>query len=264
MIGATRVFDGPCAIEGRASDIQPYVVFAVGVTYQITDEGPVVFADDGATTHELHLVTEPDIVGPGILIGKAVTGVDLTVRAIEPEDGMIGLGRSCPLPVGAISAAIRGESVPGLQALTDDDGDVVTLMCLTDDGLWTRFSGLWNYVPPGQDPDPLDGLCVFDVDDLALEPFDQADKAGQQISIAALPLGPNESLEGINLPANAVVAAAEVLLDAVVESPLPTIRRVEDLPAAIDAAAFNPELRWYIERRAAALRSDIKLPWRDS
>jgi hypothetical protein len=43
------------------------------------------------------------------------------------------------------------------------------------------------------------------------------------------------------------------------------IRSKDDLPEAIQAAADDPSIRWYVERRVTALRAsdEFKLPWRN-
>jgi hypothetical protein len=42
---------------------------------------------------------------------------------------------------------------------------------------------------------------------------------------------------------------------------VPLLATAEDLPAAIAAAQIDPELQWWVERRAKALGLEADLPW---
>ena len=125
-------------------------------------------------------------------------------------------------------------------------------------------------MPVGQDPDPLDGYAVLDVADEAVDVFDAADLAGQQVSVLSLPAvddqeldpfrasQPDDSVEvGEPLPPPETVTASAVSI-------VPILSR-DDVPRAITAAVKDPSARWYVERRLKALKlsDEFDLPWKN-
>lgn len=58
-----------------------------------------------------------------------------------------------------------------------------------------------------------------------------------------------------SIQAGGVEMADEMIVD------LPVIANLRDLIVAIPVADEHPEIRWYVEKRRAALNSEVMLPW---
>lgn len=149
----------------------------------------------------------------------------------------------------------------GIMAMTDDDGVVITLYQNDPEhGAVVRSSGEWV---PLVDPEVIEDLAFVGVQDSAVDLYDEHAADDKLVPIKFY----SPSAEGpywtqaIPLDDDEVVEDEE---DEVSEEPIAasvTLASAEDLDAAIAAAAENPELRWYVERRVAALGLEASLPW---
>lgn len=267
-----------CAIElndPRSMDA-PAVLFSPEVRLvRNSEDGPYVEIAEGNAMREIlieNLVERPR----GLQAKTRPNGLLLTVRDIEPTDSMLSElfpGRTLAMPVDAIMASLEGAEMPEpLQALVDDDGDVATLLLDARNGMYVRFNSTWHWVPPGQDPDPLDGYSVVDVDDEAVELFDSLDQASKQQSVLAYPVKSYEDVTPFQvivdrsmttLPTDAIAAGGAVIVDDI-STTLPLIASSADIPTALSAAVRDPSIRWYVERRIAALgcADEYELPWK--
>lgn len=151
----------------------------------------------------------------------------------------------------------------GTMAMTNDDGVVVTLLQRDpEQGASIRHDGAWV---PVTDPETLSGLNFVGVEASAVDLYDQHEGAGNLVPIQyypaseAGPYWPSPVLvEDDNLDyddetgefSQTEALAASVVLDG-----------PEDLEPAIAAAVDNQDLRWYVERRVAALGLEARLPW---
>lgn len=245
-------------------EIRPYRTIEY-VDRSVEISHPHLLADDGDFVRTIDVDgATPRLDG---LETNGISGTQIAVRPYVESDAMLATARSMPMPFEAMRSVATGEGTVSLQALLDDEGDVVTLAMFTDVGTWCRFGGMWQYVPPGQDPDPLDGYTVIDVEDGAVDVFDQADFQGRQVSAYALPWTPDEQGIGIGTraeqPAEGTVTAGAEVLYQEVASEMPVIASIDDIPAAIEVGQADPSIRWYIDKRAAALGASDMLPWKD-
>lgn len=155
----------------------------------------------------------------------------------------------------------------GVMAMTDDDGVVITLYQNDEEhGGVIRSSGEWI---PLTDPTVIEDLAFVGVQDSAVDLYDKhvADDKLVPIKFYAptaegpywtdvIPLSddelvpdPEDAEEETETEEEEPVAAS-VALDS-----------AEDLDEAIAAAAVDPDLRWWVERRVAALGLEAGLPW---
>lgn len=288
----TEFIKGPCVVEFYdPSEQSPHESWpCVAVLYDPVDDrsagsGPSFFAvranDYYKHPYTLPLARTPDFpngedgelaIGEHLLVARS----RLTARRINADDAWLAYRRRCPLPIELMEANTLGRTiVPNLAALYDDDGYVVTLMLWSDIGIYLRFSSAWWLMPPNQDPDPIDGLNIIDLDDGAIDLYDNADLEGLMISVGALPLAEGETLDGIELNERPLEAEAEELTtsgDTVLAAAATKTRRIislrpirsaADVPTAIQAAAEDPTWRWYVEKRITALGLDgkVEIPW---
>ena len=163
--------------------------------------------------------------------------------------------------------------MPSLFALTDEEGYVSTLMLSAPTGLYLRAASMWHELV---NEDAVDGLSVYPVNDGAIEYFDESDQAGQMPHVigfdspegtpvrfipertpdpAESPIDPESDFE--TEPPTAVTAAG-------IPRAMPKFLSPDDAPDAIQAAADNPEIRWWVERRLAAFGVEAELPWATS
>lgn len=159
-------------------------------------------------------------------------------------------------------------SIPeGTMAMTNDEGTVITLLQRDpEQGAVIRVEGEWV---PVTDPETLEGLNFVGVDESAVALYDEHETAGNLVPIQYYPAseeGPywpdpvvvdDENLEYDDETGefSTPVGDAEPLAASI------TLNRSEDLDAAISAALIDPEMRWYVERRVAALGLKADLPW---
>lgn len=170
----------------------------------------------------------------------------------------------------------------GLMAMTDDAGTVVTLLRRdSEHGAVYRHEGEWH---PVGDPAAFDGLAFVGVQPSAEGTYDKYAKRNLLVAIdhyspsAAGPYWPHMVFETEDTPIinpideddeddDGVDDEAEV--DAEVdadEEPLAAsvqINSQDDLIAAIAVAVDDPDFRWYVERRVAALGLEASLPWQE-
>lgn len=158
----------------------------------------------------------------------------------------------------------------GTMAMTTDDGIVVTLLQRDPEkGAVVRHDGEWVEVT---DPETLDGLNFVGVAGSAVDLFDTHEADGHLVPVQYYPAseeGPfwpdpvvvedenlefNEETGEFSSPADEEDADKPVTASVMINS-------ADDLDAAIAAAAMDPDLRWYVERRCKALGLEASLPW---
>jgi hypothetical protein len=203
------------------------------------------------------------------------------IREAMPSDavGSPSISSTLPLPLEVISTMVSddldyygsGKTV-SLHALTNDDGFVSTMLLMAPTGLYARYDRAWIRV---EDPDVVDGRTVVDVRDEALVTYDDYDQVDQSVHVAMLPLVEGESVDSITPPpepetpeptgADAAdplpVTETEEPPAAPVTAAAVAVASVDDLLVAITAAAEDPDMRWYVEKRAKALGYEEPLPW---
>lgn len=185
------------------------------------------------------------------------------VRPTDEYDAVASeqIDSTYPMPVSAIQAAIRGASVNELQAIVDDNGDVLTLMLSTDVGVFLRFSGAWIDL---LDPEILDGLDVINVEDTALDIFDPLDQSGQLVSIRTMPVKPEDSDDVVRYTGGSgptIIGEKATSAEALTAGGVVVISSASDIPAAVELASAHEDMRWYVERRIAALGLEYEVPW---
>jgi len=188
----------------------------------------------------------------------------VTVRLTDESDAVDAVtmsgGLAIPLPMELLVAlhSNEGATVPNLYAMSEDDGFVATMMLNSDTGLYVRYSSQWHKIT---DDDVVDGLNVTEVDGAALEMFDQFDRAGQLVHVTAMYKDgqPVQNYEVV--PEGPAPVGEGPVIAAMTTKPVPMLSSAEDLPAALEAAEANPDLRWWVERRILALGLESELPW---
>jgi hypothetical protein len=184
-----------------------------------------------------------------------------------------------------------------MHAACDDDGFVSTMLLVAPSGMYARYDAAWIEV---SNPDLFDGLNLFDVEDGALSVYDEYDQTSGMIHVGMLPLSDEEDADRVPRPTpvpgpvdeSDLVATAPVTTtpDEIDETPPPPatptevatvpqppgpapltsaamitspsqIKSIDDVPGAITAAAANPGIRWFVERRARALGYTEEFPW---
>lgn len=182
-----------------------------------------------------------------------IAGSVFTARPIRPGDAVLAdvYGYDLPEPVLQMIAMGTMTNQMTLQAVVDqDDNRVLTLLLATDAGLFARYDALWH---PVADPEIFSGSYLVEVTEDAIQLYDGVDTIGGQLPASSLPTGPNETDASIPLPSD--------IETAITASAIPVIEDEESLLHAITAAAEDPTIRWYVERRAKALGSEVELPW---
>lgn len=162
----------------------------------------------------------------------------------------------------------------GTMAMTNDDGIVITLLQRDQEhGAVLRHDGDWI---PMTDPETIDGLNFVGVEEDAVALYDSNEAAGSLVPIKNFtasidgPFWPeividNESVLDEETGEYSAPGETEEAESAVDEEALAASIRLDsadDLVEAIAAAADNPDLQWYVERRIAALGLEADLPWR--
>lgn len=158
----------------------------------------------------------------------------------------------------------------GIMAMANDAGTVVTLLQRDPEaGASIRHDGQWI---PVTDPETLDNLTFVGVEDNAVDLYDQHEADGNLVPIkyyspsADGPYWPepifvdDEDLEFDEETGEFSSPTAETEEDETLTASI-TLNTASDLDAAIAAAVMNQDLRWYVERRVAALGLEASLPW---
>jgi hypothetical protein len=178
-----------------------------------------------------------------------------------------------------------------LEALADDAGNVMTIMQVSNAGLWLRYSGAWVEL---MNPDTIEDWGAVEVDDSALPMYDAFDQNGQQTTLFALPVkdvtdlapfrgetvaateqtgvagslqtggivhNPPVFLGGERISDGPLVASDDEGPRVIEPIHLPVIDEARDVPGAVQIALQEPAHRWYVERRIKALGIDYNLPW---
>ena len=167
--------------------------------------GPVVGAETPYVV-EIAIRDDVKIIGLGDItrdtsdevIATTASGYTAKIRETLPRDAerAISIDSSIPLPpvVAAMmvsrAANERDSSVqPTLSALVDDEGLVATLMLTSNAGLFARYDNVWVDIA---DIDSIEGLDAYDVEDSALELYDEHDQVGESVHIVSMPLTKEE------------------------------------------------------------------------
>jgi hypothetical protein len=178
----------------------------------------------------------------------------VTVRPTTEEDAIATptLSSTMPLPLGVIAFQLSREEAlsPKLYALLDEENFVITMMLDSEAGLYLRHRGMWHPLVE----DAVDGLTIQEVEETALDAYDQADEAGQLI-----PFGVMQTPSLVLQPAAVEPVQASALIIEV-----PKLTTQDDLEEAIAVATDRPEVQWWVERRAKALGLAAEFPWSDS
>lgn len=203
--------------------------------------------------------TPTDFLWQGTIYDSGVPGIPYVVRPTTESDAIGSVPFTgfpaipYPIPVMEYILSPEGFHVPNLYALSEDDGFVATMLLNSDAGLYVRASNAWHLLT---DDDVVDGLNVTEVIDASLDMFDQFDRAGQLVHVTAMtPIGTEF------VPLREAVDTPEPVLAALPTLDVPRLTGADDLPEAIQAAADNPELQWWVERRIKALGIEAELPW---
>lgn len=202
---------------------------------------------------------------------KSADGEPLDVTTAAAEDGSPE-EEEVPEETATDENAIP-ETIPdGIMAMANDSGLVVTLLQKGADGPEYRHGSEWL---PVVDPSVFDGLAFVGVGDDSVEVYDNHENEGMLVPIS----GYTPSLEGpfwttvaegedddlvLNEETGEYERPGEADEEVEDEEPLAasvTLDSADDLTAAIAAAVEDPELRWYVERRVAALGLEASLPW---
>jgi hypothetical protein len=160
----------------------------------------------------------------------------------------------------------------GIMALTDDDGTVITLLKRDQEsGAVFRHGGEWSALV---DASTVDGLNFVGVEEDSVDLYDRHEADGNLVPIKNY----TPSLDGpfwpeVEVDNEAVLdeetgeystpgepeAEADADDEAIAASVM--LAGADDLDEAIAAAVRDPDLRWYVERRVAALGLEADLPW---
>jgi hypothetical protein len=260
-----RVISRPATVVMSYDDGEDYMIY---LEARITDEHQfptTVELDDGYSNRMVD-IGQIDLDIPGMLTGvTAPSGYGITIRPVEDDDcvGMMGMP-DFPCPAVVVGAIIAGENMDThIEAMVESDGFVSTLMLVTDVGLWLRYSSGWIKL---NDVSLIDGLGAVNVEGGSVDLYDAADRAGKQLPISSLP-GSGENASGPYYTDIYVAANASMTFTEPVTASMATVSvkidTVRDLPGAVEAAASDESIRWYVERRARALDPEYPLPWRD-
>lgn len=143
-----------------------------------------------------------------------------------------------------------------LMAMANDSGHVVTLYRTEDDGTaMFRLDGEWRELG---DPATLSNLSFVGVEESAVELYDEHQSNGKLVPIKFY----KPSIEGpywtdiIDYDNEEDVEDEDAGVTASI-----VLNSRDDLEVAIAAAVQNEDLRWFVERRVAALGLEANLPW---
>lgn len=181
------------------------------------------------------------------------------------EEGVVSAAEDAPAE--EVSPQASRITSGATMAMVSDAGVVVTLFQADDEGnLSYRMDGGWK---PLVDPDTLSELSFVGVDEEALNLYDEHQQAGNLVPIQYYPAsedGPywtdivvtDEDVE--EAPESDEPVEEEEVDEEAVTAAL-TLDSPGDLENAISAALLNKDLRWFVERRVAALGLEAELPW---
>jgi len=208
---------------------------------------------------------------PGLLEGISIPNGRLVRYRETTEWDVVGAHiSSYPWPVPVISALVNTDYHGGgvgnvhLEALADDSGNVMTIMQVSDAGLYLRYSGQWVEL---QDPDVIENWGAVEVADNALTLYDAFDQSGQTVSLFTMPvkdvldLAPYRGEAVATVEMTGVAGSIEPEPKPVPVLPMPVINSRRDVPGAVETALQDSSHRWYVERRIKALGLDYNLPW---
>jgi hypothetical protein len=263
--GERLIAEAPVTIELIGPEVTDFLIVQVA-TIHVEDDLPRVWYGSGGEIRRLSLEkVDLDVRGrlEGMLIPEepGMQPTSVIVRHSVEDDAVAShaFEEKYPLPIPVIAAYLEGMNLSTtLEALVADDGYVWTMMLTTDVGMYLRYSAAWHMLT---DQELVDDLNPVAVKDEALDVYDYADQAGNVAMITAMPLVDEASRVGY-LPAPSEEAVEpEVNLVGSVTTPVPTIETEADVATAIQVADENPQHRWYVERRLAALDLPYAVPW---
>ena len=236
----------------------PETLFAAGVEYEyLPEDGHWDVRLDNGDYWRSIFTKQLDRESDTELDFVTIHGNRVLVRDPVPSDVIDAGWSTYTWPIELIYAVLRGETPmpndPDMHALVDAKGNVMTLVLMTDDGVFARYSGLWHRVA---DMAMLDGGSTVQVDpDTAVSLYDEADTRGQQIPILAFPdVDQQDALDASSATTTPGVTASGM-------AQLPIIATAADIPSAVSAGEADPTVRWYVEKRARALDPEVVFPW---
>ncbi len=163
--------------------------------WEAEDDPAVVLTIGGMGEERYFGLAEIHEVAHGLRAGT-IAGSSQTVEVRQSYEAdaitsitMGGMPR-VPMPldvIGYIHASNGEFLMPSLHAMAEDDGFVVTMLLNADAGLYVRYASAWHRLV---NPDAIDGLSVHDVNDAALDMFDQFDRAGQLVHASSMSPSP--------------------------------------------------------------------------
>jgi hypothetical protein len=226
---------------------------AVQAVSRLAGSYGVVKSDDAPSTTENETAEDDDTVTSAAEDEDVDSGGPDEEDLVEAPEGN---------PFGLADRITSG----AVMALVDENGVVITLFQSDESGdFQIRLDGEWT---PLADPRTIDGLTFVGVEEDALDLYDEHQKNGNLVPVRFY----NPSLEGPYWSETIVTddteeGEEEVETTEEDEEALTaaiTLNSPRDLDDAIAAALLNKDLRWYVERRIAALGLEADLPWSNS
>ncbi len=239
----------------REDAVSRDAIIGIEAVYEDTDAGKFITLSQADTGRiipipELTFLSNEEVSW----VGNA--GALYTARGSRPADAALAGWYGYDLPVAVIGAIATGtqENPLMLEAVVDrTDQRVLTLLLSSDAGLFARYDSLWH---PVTDPEIFDDVYLVQVTDDAIQLYDATDTVGGQVAAVSLPL---DTPREVPPPPDTTLEESVVIASA--SARMPTISDMQSLAVAVEAAVANPEMRWYVERRAAALGAETDFPW---
>lgn len=178
------------------------------------------------------------------------------------DEGVVSAAEDGAVPNATTNSVSRITS-GATMALVDENGIVVSLFRADENGNFQiRLDGNWK---PLADPRNIEGLTFVGVEENSLDLYDKHQQEGNLVPIKFYDI----SIEGPYWSETTVTDVTDeapeedeaVEEDEEAVTAALTLDGPRDLDNAISAALLNKDLRWFVERRVAALGLDTELPW---
>lgn len=177
----------------------------------------------------------------------------------ETEEDEVVVSAAEDAPTNAVPGPASQIMSGATMAMVSDAGTVVTLFRADEEGnFFVRHDGNWQ---PLADTDVLADLAFVGVQESAVDLYDERLASGNLAPIKYYPPSPEGPYwpELVDDVSDESVEAPEDEEEPVTASIV--VNSASDLDIAIAAALHNPDLRWFVERRIAALGLKASLPW---
>jgi hypothetical protein len=191
--------------------------------------------------------------------GDAIVGTSGTLsysfRPVDTYDAVqLAPGAGCPQPISVVRAHILGGAALSqqLDAVVSPDNTVSTLMLETRLGTFVRFGGDWQELSSVSAA--LDDLALVQVGAGAVTVYDAAEAARTTVSVFDLPVPSSNDPTIMIEPEETVPGKATGTVS------IPVIASAADMGMGIRFGNVHPESRWYVVKRAQALRATAELP----